>query len=54
MHDFLRSLPVFGVFVGVFGAIFTMESSPLLAVVLIAIACASVAYMRYDGRYGID
>lgn len=53
MHDFLRSLPCAGVFIGVFGAIFTAETAPVTATVLMGIAVASVVYMHIDGRYGI-
>lgn len=53
MHDFLRCIPVAGVFIGIFGSIATVEASPVKAIILMGIAVASVVYMHIDGRYGI-
>ncbi|MDD6788828.1 MAG: hypothetical protein PUE04_01835 [Lachnospira sp.] len=53
MHEFLRSLPPAGAFLGIFGSIATAERSLLTAVILMGIAVASVVYMHIDGRYGV-
>lgn len=54
MHDILRCIPVAGVFIGIFGSIATVEASPVKAIILMGAAVASVAFMRWDGNYGID
>lgn len=54
MHDFLRCIPVAGVFIGIFGSIATAEASPVKAFILMGLAAASVAFMRWDGNYGLD
>lgn len=54
MHDVLRCIPVAGAFIGIFGSIATAEASPVKAIILMAAAIASVAFMRWDGNYGID
>lgn len=54
MHDILRCIPVAVVFIGIFGSIATADQSPVTAFILLGIAAASVAFMRWDGNYGID
>lgn len=54
MHDFLRCIPVAGFFIGAFGSVATADQSPITAFILMGIAIASVAYMRWDGSYGVD
>ena len=54
MHDFLRCIPVAGFFIGAFGSVATADQPPVTAFILLGIAAASVAFMRWDGNCGID
>lgn len=54
MYEFFRCLPPAGALLGIFGSIATCERSLPAAVILMAVAAASVAFMRWDGNYGID
>lgn len=53
MHDFIRCIPVAGFFIGAFGSVATADQAPITALILLGIAAASVAFMRWDGNYGI-
>ena len=55
MHDFIKSLPCFGFFIGFFGTIFTMDGSLKTAFVFLAVMAVSACILlTHKEAYGID